>query len=498
MTLFSSKVNQGGRVPGGHRVSESAILAAITVSTDGGWAMGLAPSTYSSTFITEGNPWVLCNSLTEPGFILIGLALCAAVVFWLLRRRRYSGLRETLDERSLRLEKEVEERKRVETALRESQASLVLSQRIAKIGSWEVDVSDHSLQWSEEAFRLFGRTPGRSKLTLDDLYRAVHPEDRASVKAMIERTISSGERQVFDHRIELPDSGVRTVREQAEIINHDGRIRVAGTVQDVTEQKKLEEKLRQAVKIEAVGRLAGGVAHEFNNILTVILGHIDLLLVDRNLSPEVVESLLRIRSSASHAATITRELLAFGSRQFIQKQRVNLSDIVRSMAHMLEPLLGEDVILEVRTPPEELWVEADLGMIEQAVVNLAINSRDAMPNGGRLQITTFTRFISDEDALVHPESRPGYFVCLTVSDTGCGMDDETLSRIFEPFFTTKEMGKGSGLGLATTYGIVKQHDGWVEVHTRLHEGTSFTVYLPALEKPERPIVKKNISVQLPI
>jgi PAS domain S-box-containing protein len=475
-------------------------LAVVIAVMSGGDAWGSPEATAPDRSVSVTLQAGLFDSspFLAVAIVLVALLLVVAHVLVFRRLGRESGLRKTLNERTKRLEEEIEERRRVEAALRESEAGLVLSQRIAKIGSWELDLETQALRWSKEAFRLFGQEPGRFKPTLSGFYSTVHREDRAMVRGMIERAMSSGERQMFDHRVALSDATVRSVREQAEVVTRDGKSMIAGTVQDITEQKRLEQKLRQAVKIEAVGRLAGGVAHEFNNILTVILGHIDLLLVDRGLSPEVVESLLRIRSSASHAVTITRELLAFGSRQFIQKERVDLSEIVRSVVHMLEPLLGEDVILEVRTPPDELLVEADLGMIEQAIVNLAINSRDAMPNGGRLMISTFTRLISPEDSVTHPESRPGYFVCLTVADTGCGMDEQTLSRLFEPFFTTKEIGKGSGLGLATTYGIVKQHDGWVEVHTRAHEGASFTVYLPALEEPEERVAKRRQeSINLP-
>lgn len=246
--------------------------------------------------------------------------------------------------------------------------------------------------------------------------------------------------------------------------------------QDQTERLNLETQLRHAQKMEAVGQLAAGVAHDFNNIMTIILGHAALLEREVVDEPELAESVGEIKSASERAATLTRQLLTFSRKQIMQLRVVDLNELIRNFSRMLNRLLGENIALDLHFEPSLPAVKADTGMVEQIIMNLAVNARDALTGGGHLAIATKPVLLEVNPR--HPE-RIGKFVCLIVSDNGAGMDPATLSRIFEPFFTTKEVGKGSGLGLATVYGIVEQHNGWIEVESAPGAGTTFRVYLPA-------------------
>jgi len=249
-------------------------------------------------------------------------------------------------------------------------------------------------------------------------------------------------------------------------------------VEDVTERLNLEEQLRQSQKMESVGQLAAGVAHDFNNILTVIQGNSSLLLSKGNLSPKATEKVQTVFFAAERAASLTRQLLMFSRKNMIQLKPLDLREVVGNMNKMLSRLLGETVSLQFECPPELPFILGDGGMIEQVVMNLSVNARDAMPDGGKLSVRLDATTIDDAYAETHPEARPGRFVRLRVVDTGCGMDTVTLTHLFEPFFTTKEIGKGTGLGLATVYGIVKQHEGWIEAKSETGKGSTFDVFFP--------------------
>jgi PAS domain S-box-containing protein len=246
---------------------------------------------------------------------------------------------------------------------------------------------------------------------------------------------------------------------------------------DVTTQRRLEEQLRQSQKMEAIGQLAGGVAHDFNNILTVIHGHASLLLTSE-LEESASRSAQQISQAAERAAALTRQLLTFSRRQLIQPKKLDMNKIVGNMIDLLGRLLGEDVSLQLNYCPSPAMVEADVGMMEQVLLNLAVNARDAMPKGGRLAVRISIVDLNEAHVQHHPEARVGRFVCVSKTDSGCGIPPENLQRIFEPFFTTKEVGKGTGLGLATVYGIVKQHQGWIEVESTVGKGTTFRIYVP--------------------
>jgi signal transduction histidine kinase/CheY-like chemotaxis protein len=252
---------------------------------------------------------------------------------------------------------------------------------------------------------------------------------------------------------------------------------------DITQTSQLEEQLRQSQKMEAIGQLSGGIAHDFNNILTVIQGHVSLIDSHPVLPADVRESAVEIDQAAKRAANLTRQLLAFSRKQTLQPTDTDLNDVVANMTRMLHRILGEDIRMSFNYSAPPAWVRADVGMLEQVLLNLVVNARDAMPQGGLLDVSTAWEEVAPETAAANSEFRAGSFVVLSVSDSGSGIPAEILPRIFEPFFTTKGVGKGTGLGLATVYGIVKQHQGWVVVRTEIGKGTQFRVYLPRIANP---------------
>ncbi len=286
-------------------------------------------------------------------------------------------------------------------------------------------------------------------------------------------------RSNVEHQAVLQD-GRRLVLEVTDsYVSAGGKPRLLLSLfRDITLHKRLEEQLRQSQKMEAIGQLAGGVAHDFNNILTIILGHASLLAMTP-LEPKALVSANQIKQASERAAGLTRQLLAFGRKQIVNPRPLDLNRVVGGMKEMLSRLLGEDIALQIHFNGQPAIVEADPTMLEQILLNLSVNSRDAMPRGGRLAIRISMRDVDTAHIRKSVEATPGKFVCLSHTDTGDGIPPENLPRIFEPFFTTKELGKGTGLGLATVYGIVKQHKGWIEIDSEMGKGTTFNIFLPA-------------------
>jgi two-component system NtrC family sensor kinase len=284
-----------------------------------------------------------------------------------------------------------------------------------------------------------------------------------------------------DGTIYTVEQKVAPVRDEGGEISH-----FISVSEDVTEQKRLEEELRQAQKLQAVGQLASGVAHVFNNLLTVIRGNTELVLLHHSgLSPEKSAELLRnVLASADRASLLTRQLLTFSRQQARHNQTLDLMEFIQSFARDLRNTAGKRIRVETRCAPDLPRVRADAASLLQVVTNLASNAVEVMPSGGRLVLATQRASVAGGGSHAHPESRPGDFACLSVQDEGPGVAPENLPRIFEPFFTTKDISKGSGLGLAIVYGIVKQHQGWIEVVSEANHGTTFKVYLPLADVPE--------------
>ena len=267
----------------------------------------------------------------------------------------------------------------------------------------------------------------------------------------------------------------------------DGQlVRVWGTQRDVTEQRHLEEQFRQSQKMEAVGQLAGGIAHDFNNLLTAILGNTQLLLRELPPGDSMHGDVEEIRKASERAASLTRQLLAYSRRQMLQPEVLDLNVVMAEMDKMLRRLIGEHIDLVAVFAPDLGRVRADPNQIEQVIVNLAVNARDAMPDGGKLTIATANVDLDETFAQAHLGSVPGSYAMLAVTDTGVGMDATVRAHLFEPFFTTKEVGRGTGLGLATVYGIVKQSGGYISVYSEPGHGSSFKIYLPRIATPAEP------------
>jgi len=316
----------------------------------------------------------------------------------------------------------------------------------------------------------------------------MHPDDQEHVVRRCAELISTGGQTTEKFRWIAKDGRVIWVETQVKVVyDPNGKpIGLRGVMLDISERLQLEARLRQSQKMESVGQLAGGIAHDFNNILTVIQGHASLLRISESLTPLQSDSLEQITQAGERATNLTRQLLTFSRRQAMQTRATDLNEVVNQFTRLIARILGEDVSLQLECSPSAQMIHADVGMMEQLLMNLAVNSRDAMPKGGTLTIETSTVMIDHSHVREFPDATFGETVCLTVSDTGCGIPPENLPKIYEPFFTTKSVGKGSGLGLATAYGIVRQHSGWITVESEFGKGTVFRVYFPCSKEKAAP------------
>jgi two-component system, cell cycle sensor histidine kinase and response regulator CckA len=392
---------------------------------------------------------------------------------------------------------DITERKQALMALQESQAHLVASQRVARVGSWELllqspEIDANPLRWTDECYRIFGYEPGKIEASNAAFWARVHPDDQQKVRAAIRRAFDTRSVYETEHRAVMPDGSQCMIAERGEFIidAQTGKpIKLIGTCQDITERIKLEEQLRQSQKIQALGQLAGGVAHDFNNLLTVINGYCSLLFDKAAPADPQREPLAAIRDAADRAALLTRQLLLFSRKAVHEASVLDLNDAVQQTGKMLRRLIGEDITLTTVLAPALHRIKADPGQVEQVIMNLALNARDAMPRGGRL--TVETRNSSFTSAESHgSDGKPGRYVELIVNDTGCGMTPEIKAHLFEPFFTTKGPGKGTGLGLATVYGIVRGSGGFVRVASEVGAGATFNICFPALDA-EAPVPQPN-------
>lgn len=392
-------------------------------------------------------------------------------------------------DRVLTLAVESTERKKQEDRLRSSEARLARAQRMANLGSWELDLDSGELRLSEDACRILGVEPEALPITMEALFSLVHPEDRAAVRETIQSAHDRGGCSQVDHRIILPDGTERFLRQYTEPLGNEvGGSRLLGTVQDVTEYKHLEEKFRRAQRLEGIARLAGGVAHDFNNLLVVINGYAQMILSELRAEDPLRDQAQEIIKAGNRAVALTRQLLAFSRKQVMRPRAINMDDLLTGVEKMLRRLVPEDIELNLILTPELWSVKADPDQFEQVVMNLVVNARDAMPGGGALTIRTSNVEFGEGDVKGFIDLKPGRYVLMTVTDTGTGMTAEIKRRLFEPFFTTKPVGVGAGLGLSMVYGIVKQHGGEVSCYSEPGLGATFRVYWPATDQPSEPAV----------
>jgi PAS domain S-box-containing protein len=400
------------------------------------------------------------------------------------------SIERTVNERTAELTREIAERRQAEDNLKQSEAQLAKAQHIARLGSWEWDVVQNKVTWSDETRRLYGYAAEDTGSPMDQCLERVHPDDRGKVRLALAEALRTHGPYVCDHRALLPDGTERVLHGLGEVIvdEHGHPIKVLGTTQDVTEAERAEaalrrseEQLRQSQKMEAVGRLAGGVAHDFNNLLTVITGYSAMSLRQMEKGDPLRKNAEEIQAAAERAASLTGQLLAFSRKQVLQPRIVNLNDVVGGMEKMLHRLIGEDIELSTLFDPELGNIKADPGQIEQVILNLAVNARDAMVRGGKITIQTANVALDQKTRFRNRDLDVGGYVMLAITDTGVGMTEEVKAHIFEPFFTTKGAGRGTGLGLATCYGIICQSDGDIRVYSEVNCGTTFKIYLPRVD-----------------
>ena len=379
-------------------------------------------------------------------------------------------------------------RREAEKALQTSEERLRLALAAAQMGVWEFDPLTRRSTWDDNLFQLFGAAPGLVEPSLETILSLTHPDDREELLEKFNRNPEENPHFYHEFRVVLPDGKIRWVADQGHpTFDEAGRIvRFHGVVRDITAQRELEEQLRRSQRLESVGQLAGGVAHDFNNLLTVIRGHTELLLERGRENSALVRDAEAIQKAAERATAITHQLLAFGRKQMLQPRVMDLNRVVTDMTAMLRRLIPSNIQLFPTVHASPLWVRADESQLEQVLLNLVVNARDAMPQGGTLSIST--AHVPADSTLLrgrpHLSSAP--HASLKVSDTGTGMDAATQARIFEPFFTTKEVGKGTGLGLATVYGIVNQSGGAIGVNSAPDKGSQFEIFLPEVAEPLSP------------
>jgi PAS domain S-box-containing protein len=374
------------------------------------------------------------------------------------------------------------ERDRATRALQRSEERLRLALDSARMGIWYWSVEDDALVWDHNLRKLYGLGPTDVVAGYEQFMSRVLPEDREFVSRSVERALGDGEALDYEFRIVRPDGQVRWIADQGRVgRDAQGRpLYLTGVCLDVTERRASEGRLRQAHRMESVGRLAGGVAHETNNQMSVVLGAAAFVLGRADIPEAVRADVEHIRRAAERTSSVTAQLLAFSRRQILRPVALELNPLVKSWEGVLGRIMGEDCTVLLRPGEGIGTIQADPGQLEQVLLNLALNARDAMPHGGTLTVETFPAELTSVYARGHAgvAIRPGKYVVLAVSDTGHGMDRDTLGHVFEPFFTTKGVGHGTGLGLSTVYGIVKQSDGYVWAYSEPDRGTTFKIYLP--------------------
>jgi PAS domain S-box-containing protein len=441
--------------------------------------------------------------------LLIPLLLVTALLCGFLARevRRYRGqvrslkdVQQTLELKIGSFSEDLAQSEDLRIAAQELAQRLRILLEDLNAGIWEMEVPSLKLTFVSQQMEAILGFPTEKWLQEADFWvQRIHPEDREHVIGRCRKAIEEGKDYSFSYRAIAADGRTIWLQDIVRVArDKEGRIhQLRGVMVDITEQQHLEEQFRQAQKMEAVGRLAGGVAHDFNNLLTIISGFAQLardLAGEENRLQSYLDEILR---ASDRAAAVVRRLLAFTRRQTMDPQVIDLRTVVTGTERMVRHLIGEDIEVTTVFPPQLGAVRCDPAQLEHVIMNLSVNARDAMPKGGKLLIETANVDLDQSYSTAHLAVTPGPYVMLAVSDTGCGMDEQTRARVFEPFFTTKEPGKGTGLGLATVYGIVKQSGGYIWVYSEPGLGTTFKIYFPRVLAPVEPLPAVRIDPSHP-
>ncbi len=395
--------------------------------------------------------------------------------FWILaneRRMKNGGIA------GLRVD--ITDLKQAQEALRRSEWRLDRAQQIAGIGSWELDLSTGSLGWSKEMYRIHGVSREEFAPSMTNVAAYVHPDDYPTIQIWFADLMEGREQSACEARIVRSDGTERLVRvDGRKVANYDGvSHHFAGTMQDITDRRLIERKLAQSEKMEAIGNLTGGMAHDFNNGLGVIIGNLDLLGRLIKADPTATELCDEARDGAVRCADLIRQLLAFARRQSLRPRQTDVNALVETATNLLRRTLGDNITLSLQLDTSLCTVVADPVQLQVALTNLANNARDAMPKGGHLDITTRTMELDAHYAALHPDVAPGTYAAIEIRDSGTGIAPAIIGNIFEPFFTTKEPGQGTGLGLSMVFGFVKQSGGYLTVYSEPARGSTFCIYLP--------------------
>ncbi|MDB6038085.1 MAG: domain S-box [Verrucomicrobiales bacterium] len=422
------------------------------------------------------------HALTEKWSLLQAARLNASALQHLVdeRTEELRGMNETL-------QAEIIERKHAEEQALNSEAALAIAQQVAHVGSWEldlvnvVDLDKNVLRWSNETCRIFGCVPGETAVTNDLFFGIVHPADRAGIVSGIASLLNSRVPYCADYRIVLSGGEERVVHEVAELIIDEGTkcpLKIVGTVQDITARKKLEEKFLRVQRMESIGTLASGIAHDLNNVLAPIMMSVEMLkeMVDTNAGRSLLTTL---QSCAQRGADLVKQVLSFAKGVEGKRVIVNVFHLLRDIEKIIHETFPKNILFKLKSSRGVWNVMADPTQLHQVFMNLCVNARDAMPNGGQLSISLENIVLDETYAAMNPESKAGSYLCMRVSDTGTGIPPGVLNKIFEPFFTTKEIGRGTGLGLSTTLAIVRSHGGFINVYSEPGKGSSFGVFLVA-------------------
>ena len=495
----------------GYAVSHARVdtVAAFrdALATDAGWEVVVSDFSLPTMTAYDVLKVLHAERPDVPCIVISGTIAEEAAVDVLKAGARDFVVKERLARLVPAIQREVQEsaeRRRLhaaEATLRETRERMQFVLEAVGIGFWEWDLRSGRVIWSEVQERLHGLRPGTFGGTFDAFLASLHPDDRQEVL----RSGRDAQRDRTDSRIEYrsiwPDGSVHWIVGIGRVLYDDEGVpvRSVGIGMDITVQKRLEEQFRQAQKMESIGNLAGGIAHDFNNLLTVIAGCCDLAAHRVVSDPDATESLEGIRTAAISASALTRQLLTFSRRQIVTPRVLDLNDSIAAFGRILRRLVEENVRIDFRLAPSLALVRVDPGQIEQVLLNLVANARDAMPDGGTVTVETTNVSVEAATRGTGLDQVPsGAYVTLSVTDTGAGMSAETRAHLFEPFFTTKPTGRGTGLGLATVYGIVTQSDGHITVQSEMGSGTTVRIYLPvaAVANDSVSTSKENIEPRL--